>query len=1835
MVIGGVKQLPMSNIFLSDPTRSAGQFLNLFTDFKRTGFISSGQQQEFGTETLGTNVTVRSSNEPWQIVYGETRVGGVVTFASTDVEAGGEFLHLGVTIAGHEVEDVTELWLDDQLVTFTGGNPTGWAIGDWANLVFVSKESLGGHSVANTDLVAQSVALFPGKWTSAHIQQGRALVYLILKFDATIFPNGIPRIAFQAKGNNQIYDPRGPSTGYLKNAALIINNYITNTSYGLSVDYSTRVDETNLIEAANICDETINLNPSGTEARYEINGVFYADDAPRNVLSKMASAIAGDIVESNGLWRIYPGKWRAPVITLTEEDLRGPVTIATRASRQENFNAVQGQYVGVKNNYEPADYPVIKNDLYQSQDGGTRITQELHLPLTSSSSAAQRIAKIALERVRQSITVETTCSLKAYKALVKDNIQLSLPRFGWDYNTHVAHFTRANTERLKVADNTSLSITGNLTISCWVKQTSYDGGDYGIVSKYNSDTGQQSYLLSGSSNKKYLFYLYGTALFSDVTDTIPLSRWQHLVARYDGSTIKLYINNGTPYSAAHSGSTPDSTADFFLGAFNAGTAGNFDGNIRNVGIWDRALTADEIETLYNGGYPLRYTDLAQSMTSNLVSFWNLDEESDGTGAVTRADSHGTNHLTDENTVASEIPSDLSLGKSFEVQSSELTSVRSSSDAPSIGVRLQLKETAVGVYDWDSGEETIVDLAPNTTLPDPTKVIAPTGLILASGTDQLYIRSDGTIFSRIQVSWTSPIDPFVVSGGRIECQYKLSSDSTWLDATSVPGNTTTMYILDVSDSYNYDVRIRSVNGLGNASDYTQQLQHLVVGKTASPSNVVGLAAAVQEFGVEISWDAISDLDLSHYELRQGASWASATFLAEVKGTTYRWDTQTAASYTFLVKAIDTSGNESDTAASTATTITVPTAPTVIASIVGENLILSWSGSTSQFAIDQYNLYYGSTYPQGVISVASVKGSTFSTKITWANTRIFWVTALDVAGNEGNAGFAEVNIIPPGSVNALTADVIDNNVFLRWTAPTTGTLPVATYKIYKGDVFTSATFIGSATATFHARFEFSADVYTYWVTTVDSAGSTSPHKGISATVSAPPDFILREDSSLEPHYGGNSHALSGIDIPRIVARFVASDSQYFSIADNSDLSIGSGTDFTWVIRFKPSTIDAALHYLFNKYNTSTSTGGEYDLRINTSNLLEFAVVGGTTRTSLTASSFGALIEDEWITAICWYDDTAQKIKIQVANGTIDETAHTASINNSTQPFEVGRASTPGSYYDGDLSFLALWKRLLNSAERERLFYMGGALDYEALDAGLLTDIIACWDFDEDGGIEDAQTDPDTDGGPPFDNLELQVYDDFESGSMSGWWEMVQTPSSPVYSYPSDLNGEKVVMLQFDADEEQNMSFGDTSLNGGTGVDAIQLRFWQSFKSDYQFSRALKLCRAYSPTNTWQFTIELFGNGILGDNAQSILLAAYHDQGQDVEVWSEYSLSDITAEVQYDVYINAQTGIAQVWVDGVLKNQLSGLTRPTAGAKLTGCWIGGNYTNWGTNPTVLCISYIHRAAVWTAIYSNTIGLTGIASKEAFGACVLTGGNKTIVPTGISSAETFGALAVLGGATVPIGGSPQGGLTQQIYDDFQSGSVNGWWEMINTPSSPVYSYPSLLGSDYVLELQADSDEDQNMTIGDTSLNGGTGVDAIQLRFWQSFKSDYEFPVAQKLCRVYSPTNTWQFTVELFGNDTDTNTEQILLAAYHDQGQDVEVWADYVLSDITAEVQYDLYVDAALGVAKLYVDGTLISQLTGLTRPLPGAKLTGAWIGGNYTNQTVNPSVLCISYIHRASVFY
>ena len=79
--------------------------------------------------------------------------------------------------------------------------------------------------------------------------------------------------------------------------------------------------------------------------------------------------------------------------------------------------------------------------------------------------------------------------------------------------------------------------------------------------------------------------------------------WVHVVATYDGTTQKLYINGALDQSATTS-QTISTTTNARIGARSFTSASSFyEGKIDELAIYDRALTADEVTEIYNGGKP--------------------------------------------------------------------------------------------------------------------------------------------------------------------------------------------------------------------------------------------------------------------------------------------------------------------------------------------------------------------------------------------------------------------------------------------------------------------------------------------------------------------------------------------------------------------------------------------------------------------------------------------------------------------------------------------------------------------------------------------------------------------------------------------------------------------------------------------------------------------------------------------------------------------------------------------------------------------------------------------------------------------------------------------------------------------------------------------------------------------------------------------------------------------------------------------------------------------------------------------------------------------------------
>ncbi len=95
--------------------------------------------------------------------------------------------------------------------------------------------------------------------------------------------------------------------------------------------------------------------------------------------------------------------------------------------------------------------------------------------------------------------------------------------------------------------------------------------------------------------------------------TLPLNKWTHIVAVYDGSDVKIYANGSGPLADESMGGqgTGNLTGS---GKFDIGGQSDewFDGLIDDTRIYDRALSATEIQELYNEVKSVAFSDFTLS-----------------------------------------------------------------------------------------------------------------------------------------------------------------------------------------------------------------------------------------------------------------------------------------------------------------------------------------------------------------------------------------------------------------------------------------------------------------------------------------------------------------------------------------------------------------------------------------------------------------------------------------------------------------------------------------------------------------------------------------------------------------------------------------------------------------------------------------------------------------------------------------------------------------------------------------------------------------------------------------------------------------------------------------------------------------------------------------------------------------------------------------------------------------------------------------------------------------------------------------------------------------------
>ncbi len=388
------------------------------------------EEPDLGQADRGYLVNEIQPTGPAAVIYGETRVGGVIFYRETT--SNNKILHVLIALAGHEVNSIGTILANDEELTIDGsGNVTAPA--KYVGKLKIYKHLGTDDQAADVNLVAES-----SKWTSEHRARGIAYIYARMEYDADAFPNGVPVFTAIVQGK-KLYDPTDSAQSatdsstwtYSNNPALCMRDYL---NYAGIADYD-EFNDTLVAAAKNICDETVTIK-SGTQKRYTVDGTFTLQAKPNEVIKNITSSMAGMLWYSQGKWSMKAGSYTTPVFSgsnaLSADDFRAPIEVSTKSSRRDSYNKISGIYRGSETNFFDTSYPTIASATFLAEDNNLENEVEVNLPYTDTSAMAQRIAKIMLFRNREDVSFSGSFGLRALELTIGDFVEVNYPRFGWD-----------------------------------------------------------------------------------------------------------------------------------------------------------------------------------------------------------------------------------------------------------------------------------------------------------------------------------------------------------------------------------------------------------------------------------------------------------------------------------------------------------------------------------------------------------------------------------------------------------------------------------------------------------------------------------------------------------------------------------------------------------------------------------------------------------------------------------------------------------------------------------------------------------------------------------------------------------------------------------------------------------------------------------------------------------------------------------------------------------------------------------------------------------------------------------------------------------------------------------------------------------------------------------------------------------------------------------------------------------------------------------------------------------------------------------------------------------
>jgi hypothetical protein len=178
---------------------------------------------------------------------------------------------------------------------------------------------------------------------------------------------------------------------------------------------------------------------------------------------------------------------------------------------------------------------------------------------------------------------------------------------------------------ITIPNSNSIDITGAITVNAWVKlndTTTYNN----IISKDNDIFSDRSWFFGVNYNRIIVStFNPGQNDFEIYSNNFNFhTNWSMVTFSYDLDSIRLYVNSNLQLTSPYNSNLVSISEPLKIGVMDEVNGANwfFKGKIDDIGLWSRALTQQEISSIYNSNLCFQYITVTDTLliNTNITSY---------------------------------------------------------------------------------------------------------------------------------------------------------------------------------------------------------------------------------------------------------------------------------------------------------------------------------------------------------------------------------------------------------------------------------------------------------------------------------------------------------------------------------------------------------------------------------------------------------------------------------------------------------------------------------------------------------------------------------------------------------------------------------------------------------------------------------------------------------------------------------------------------------------------------------------------------------------------------------------------------------------------------------------------------------------------------------------------------------------------------------------------------------------------------------------------------------------------------------------------------------------